>query len=275
MSRTRAFDKSLVRLPSLRTEVWMGFVFVNFDPDAAPLAPRLEEVEPLLANYGVEDLVSLPAKEFDFECNWKIMMENGIECYHCSRVHRGYHDCAPSRNVLPSPLPDSDAAIIMQVRTTHPDAAFLPPDFKAPFPPLPGLTDEERGRMMWVAIPPNLMLSCQSDNIHYFLWQPRAPELVSLVVGWLYPRATVDREDFETAFAAQLEGQTPIVEQDSFVCKEVQRGLRSRLAARGPFSWEEETVAHFDRWVVERYHRAHGPGTRGAVTGRASGSNAG
>jgi phenylpropionate dioxygenase-like ring-hydroxylating dioxygenase large terminal subunit len=255
MQRSGAFDRSRIRLPELRAEVWQGFVFVNFDLDAAPLKPRMAEVDSLLANYAATDLVSLPPKEFDFEANWKIVMENGIECYHCSRTHRGYHDCAPSRNTLPEPLPESDCAIVMLVKTTHQDAAFIPPDYKAVFPPLPGLTIEQRNRMMWVAVPPNVMLSCQPDNVHYFLWWPLGPELVRLKVGWLYPTSTVRLPDFKEKFQVQLEGQTPIVEQDAVVCKEVQRGLRSRLAERGHFSWQEETVAHFDRWLVDRYKR--------------------
>ena len=28
-----------VRLPSVRLELWHGFIFVNLDPDAAPLGP--------------------------------------------------------------------------------------------------------------------------------------------------------------------------------------------------------------------------------------------
>jgi hypothetical protein len=78
---------------------------------------------------------------------------------------------------------------------------------------------------------------------------------VRLKVGWLYPESTLRLRDFNEKFQVQLDGQTPIVEQDAVVCKEVQRGLRSRLAERGHFSWQEETVAHFDRWLVDRYKR--------------------
>ena len=39
MERTEGFDKKDFPLPSLRVEVWKGFVFVNMDADAAPLGP--------------------------------------------------------------------------------------------------------------------------------------------------------------------------------------------------------------------------------------------
>ena len=76
-----------------------------------------------------------------------------------------------------------------------------------------------------------------------------------MVVGWLYPPSTVATSTFDAIFKHQVELHRPIIEQDSFATKGVQKGLRSRLAARGRFAWEEEPVAHFNRWLVERYRR--------------------
>ena len=49
MEQTCGFDKTKVALPRFKVEVWLGFVFINFDLDAAPLAPRLTEIEAALA----------------------------------------------------------------------------------------------------------------------------------------------------------------------------------------------------------------------------------
>jgi hypothetical protein len=38
----------------------------------------------------------------------------------------------------------------------------------------------------------------------------------------------------------------------------VQRGLQSRFAPRGRYSWQEETLSQLYRWLVQRY-RAHWP----------------
>jgi phenylpropionate dioxygenase-like ring-hydroxylating dioxygenase large terminal subunit len=256
MGRTRGFDKRQVRLPSLRVEIWKGFIFTNYKQDAEPLAPQLVAVEPIIENYRIDTLRFTHPSSYPFEANWKVLMENGIECYHCSRLHRGYHDCAPSHNQLPEPLPDHERVIVTQVRTTHRDAAFTPPTFRALFPVLPGLTDVERHRMTWVAVLPNVLLSLQSDNVHYFLLLPIGPERVTAVVGWLYPDSTVAMPTFEELFNHQLDVHRPIIEQDRLACAGVQKGLRSSLAARGRFAWEEEPIAHFNRWLIERYRNA-------------------
>jgi phenylpropionate dioxygenase-like ring-hydroxylating dioxygenase large terminal subunit len=255
MGRTLGFDKRLIRLPSLRAEVWKGFIFVTYTKDAEPLAAQLAAVEPIIEHYRIDDLQFTHPSSYTFDANWKILMENGIECYHCSRLHRGYHDCAPSHNQLPEPLPDHESVIVTQVRTTHRDAAFTPPTFKAPFPVLPDLTDDERHRMTWVAVLPNVLLSLQSDNVHYFLLTPTGPERLSVAVGWLYPHSTVAMSTFEELFRYQLEVHRPIIEQDRRACSGVQKGLHSSLATRGRLAWEEEPVAHFGRWLIERYRR--------------------
>ena len=44
MEKTCDFDKKSAGLPNFKVEVWEGFIFINFDPDAPPLAPRLTAV---------------------------------------------------------------------------------------------------------------------------------------------------------------------------------------------------------------------------------------
>ncbi len=45
------------------------------------------------------------------------------------------------------------------------------------------------------------------------------------------------------------------VEQDNDATTKVQRGLRSRYAPRGRYSWQEESHVQFNRWLVQRYRR--------------------
>jgi phenylpropionate dioxygenase-like ring-hydroxylating dioxygenase large terminal subunit len=258
MDRTRDFDKLNVKLPALRTEVWHGFIFANWDSEAPALAPRLTDIDSHLQDYEIDHLVSVPGKAYEFICNWKIFTENFMECYHCSHLHRGYHDCAPSRNTLPSPFPDHDAAVVLAVRTTHKDAAFIPPDYRALFPPLPSLTDEERHRMNWIAILPNLLVAYKCDHIRYSFTIPRAVDKVGIVTGWLYPQSTIELPTFQADFQRSLEAQTTIIAQDAFAVHGVQRGFCSRLAAAGRFSWQEETIAHINQWLIKRYRAEDG-----------------
>ena len=56
MSSHQGFDAARCALPRLAVETWRGFIFVNMDPHAAPLAPRLAAIEPIVDPYGLEGL---------------------------------------------------------------------------------------------------------------------------------------------------------------------------------------------------------------------------
>lgn len=256
MTRTRGFVKEAVRLPSLKTEIWKGFIFATLNDARTALSARLAALEPLISRYDVESLKALPPRPYEFSCNWKIRMENGMECYHCSRLHSGYHDCAPSRNTVPVTLPFNDKFIVNIVETTHIDAALTPPDYKAFFPPLPGLTTQERSQMMWVSVLPNLSIAFNADNVHYSCWWPLAVDLTQIESSWMYPDTVIRSANFGEEFQYQLDKQVEIIEQDSEACERVQRGLRSRLASQSRLSWQEESVARFMRWLVDRYQEA-------------------
>ena len=89
MERTEAFDKADFGLPQLRVEEWLGFVFVNFDADAAPLAPTLERYSPYVRNYDLENAVCPGTFTLEgMPWNWKVMFENFNDGYHANRLHQ-------------------------------------------------------------------------------------------------------------------------------------------------------------------------------------------
>ncbi|MEM7424267.1 MAG: aromatic ring-hydroxylating dioxygenase subunit alpha, partial [Pseudomonadota bacterium] len=83
------FDRSQICLSEVRTEVLLGFIFVNLDPDAATLDawfPHVrQEMEEWLPHH--ETLAPLEWVEIPEQCNWKVSVENYSECYHCTLNH--------------------------------------------------------------------------------------------------------------------------------------------------------------------------------------------
>ena len=83
------FDKSKVCLTSVRTEEFLGFVFVNLDPDADPMDTWFpnarNELEEFVPNWA--ELKPLEWVEIPENCNWKVSVENYSECYHCTLNH--------------------------------------------------------------------------------------------------------------------------------------------------------------------------------------------
>ena len=73
----------------MRSEIVGGFVFVNLDPDAAPMEHWYPGVATALAEYlpDPERLRSVRTCEVVERCNWKVSVENYSECYHCRLNH--------------------------------------------------------------------------------------------------------------------------------------------------------------------------------------------
>ena len=102
-----------IRLPEIRSEIFHGLVFINFDADAEPLAPRLAKLDREFATYPVEQLI--PAHVFvakDLHWNWKLHHENALEPYHTDYVHKGYHNAVPSQLTRFCDYEDGDGQVM-------------------------------------------------------------------------------------------------------------------------------------------------------------------
>ena len=83
------FDRGEICLTEVKTEVFCGFVFVNLDPDAKPMAEWFPNAEEELRAFvpQIDELKPLEWVEIPENCNWKVSIENYSECYHCALNH--------------------------------------------------------------------------------------------------------------------------------------------------------------------------------------------
>ncbi len=86
------FDPSSICLDAVQVEEFGGFVFVNLDPSAAPLAQQAGGLaaEIALKAPDIGDLTLARRLHYDIASNWKNVIENYLECYHCHIAHRDF-----------------------------------------------------------------------------------------------------------------------------------------------------------------------------------------
>ena len=75
------------RLPEARVGSWGGFVFVNPDPDAAPLAEHLGDLPRHFARWPLEERYKEAHVAKILPCNWKVAQEAFMEAYHVVATH--------------------------------------------------------------------------------------------------------------------------------------------------------------------------------------------
>lgn len=264
MNKTCNFDKKAASLPEIRHEIWHGFIFINLDPEAEALTPRLAGLEDVVANY---DFASLrgprPDEPTIFPWNWKVMLENNNDGYHASRLHAGpLHDFIPSGLASFPEMPEGSAGYYRLNGTLHKNAAFNATQ-RAIFPVFPKLTEEEQNRLLFVNLPPSLSLVVTNDTVLYLIMDPRTAESHALTIGTLMVPEAMDDPLFELKVKMADEAVERIVAQDFHVDELVQQGLRSKFAPRGRYSWQEGAQRLLNVWLVERYwaewNRRRGP----------------
>ena len=75
------------RLAEMPVDVFAGFVWVNFDPDAEPLSTYLGVLPAHFAEFGIEDRYIETHIRKRLPCNWKAAIEAFLEAYHVRETH--------------------------------------------------------------------------------------------------------------------------------------------------------------------------------------------
>ncbi len=120
------FERSAFGLLPVALEVWEGFIYLNLADEPAPVADQLMPVilerfgmyEPF-ARYGVGELKVGKSITYDLQANWKLILENFMECYHCGPMHPelcdmlpGFAQAMPTLVEMPRPWPRASRRLI-------------------------------------------------------------------------------------------------------------------------------------------------------------------
>ena len=254
------------QLPALKTELWHGFIFVNFDPAAEALAPTLSKLEPYFEGFPLQDMVLVEPRvqPYPVEWNWKILLENYIEPYHTEFVHPVIHDFAPSAGVQFDGWSDGDNAISRGVPFLQAGGGLTDKGWASPasFPVIESLSPRQKGQVAFCMLPPSMNLIFTPDMICYGLIYPESATTLSVggglftFGGWLLPRSSAELPDFDARAERMMEGSRQLGEQDTSVNVAMQTAKTSRFAPRGRLCQLEETLSQFNKWLGRKY-RAH------------------
>jgi phenylpropionate dioxygenase-like ring-hydroxylating dioxygenase large terminal subunit len=255
MQRSKGFDRKQCSLAELGVEVWEGFIFANFDPQAAPLAPRLTELAALHTNYKIAEMRSCPALVYEGKWNWKLMDENFLENYHVQGLHKDtVNPVLPARNDITPDL-DGQYAVVHLPADKQCDVSISGDQGFSETPPfgvIPTLTLEERRKIILSLVYPTHLFFVMSDCMLYYQVFPEAADRIQLRINLCVPSAAMERPNFEQSLAAAREGIVQFNDQDMWVCAGAQRGMTSRFARPGRLCWLEKVVWQLGQYVMRR-----------------------
>jgi Rieske 2Fe-2S family protein len=251
--RTPDFDAASFSLFEIAAGTWGGFVFVNLaGRDALPLAEALGALPQRFASYSFESLRTGKRIVADVRANWKLLVENFSECFHCPPVHpelcrivTAYRDAGAWGLHR-----DADGAAILESSPEYtPGARTLTLDGTARLPAFAGLDEAQRATLYVPALlPPNLFLNVHPDYVNSHLMFPTGPESVRIVYDWLFEPRHLPLPDADLELYVVLWDVTN--RQDARNCEWQQRGIRCREFRHGVFVPQEFDCARFVHWVL-------------------------
>ncbi len=90
-------DAHRTSLGTVQVDMWGGWLWINLDPEAGPLADYLDPVPAMLEPYQLQNMRPRWRKWIVFDCNWKVALEAFNETYHVQTTHPEFNAFAQFR----------------------------------------------------------------------------------------------------------------------------------------------------------------------------------
>jgi phenylpropionate dioxygenase-like ring-hydroxylating dioxygenase large terminal subunit len=241
--REEGFDKEDLPLLPVQVDTWGPWVFVNPNLEAGPLVSILGELPRIIAQSGIEptQLRFWQRNEWIRNANWKVMLENYLECYHCPTQHPGFSaiiDVDPDTYSLqPYEWGCSQVGPVRSAVLEGKSKKKVAYDAR-------GAVTQSQYHFLW----PNFTININPGhpNLSIDVWMPYGPGQTR-GFSEQYFGANVPE-----GFAQEMMAfDDQVGAEDDALTDSVQRGLRAGLPEQGRFLVEsEQLVIHFQRLVL-------------------------
>ncbi|WP_432834835.1 aromatic ring-hydroxylating oxygenase subunit alpha [Dactylosporangium sp. CA-092794] len=262
---TYALDGSLVAAPNLKdlpdvdragyglhrvhVREWLGYVWVclaaeppSFTETVIGAATERLGDPAAIERYHIEGLHIGRRISYDVKANWKLIVENFMECYHCATIH-------PE---LVRVLPEFALGYAAQYYVGHgaefgPDVQGFTVDGSAGVERLPGLADAQDRRYFAITIRPQVFINLVPDHVILHRMFPIAADRTLVECDWLYlPSVLAGDPDIDRS----VELFDRVNRQDFDACERCQPAMASRAyAAGGVLVPSEHHIRGFHDWV--------------------------
>jgi Rieske 2Fe-2S family protein len=243
------FDADEWGLIPVRVDSWQGIVYVDLSGDAPPLQEFLGNITEHFSRFDLASLRRARRIDYDVKANWKALVENFLECYHCPGVHPQLNKITPYNSG--SYLPSSGAAMssFMEVLPEYETLSMTgAADGRMP---IVGMTGDDLKRVYYAAIWPNQLFSLHPDYLMLHWITPLTPERTLVRCEWFFDPEEMAKADFNPDEAIEFWDLTN--RQDWHVCELQQQGTKARGYTAGRYAAIESSVHGFDLMVADRY----------------------
>ncbi len=221
------FDRQKNGLVPVKADTWEKFIFVNLDPDAAPLSDFLGRLVKRVAPLGVSKLHYFDSRTYDIHCNWKVFVDNYLDGgYHVPHLHKGLSSVLDYKEYT---IENEDRYCLQSspMVASQEDAAT-------------GATRKgDRAWYFWQY--PNLMINCYEGYMDTNLVLPIDADHCRVIFDFYFGDVSEARREYNQQSVAV---GARVQDEDLGICEAVQRGLKSRAYGAGRLSVRREAGEH-------------------------------
>ena len=237
-------------VPVALTE-WLGYAWVCLSDTPPPFEDVLAETTRTLGDtdaincYGIGGLDVGHRVVYDVAANWKLIVENFMECYHCSSIH-------PE---LVGVVPEFARGLAAQANVGlgaefGSDIAGFTIDGGRGFERLPGITDDQDRRYYAITVKANVFINLVPDHVIFHRMYQVSADRTVVECDWLYT-GDVIASDQDVSRSVELFHRVNV--QDFEACERTQPAMSSRAYRHGGVLVPaEHHIAEFHHWVMSR-----------------------
>jgi Rieske 2Fe-2S family protein len=234
-------------LNPVHVDVWDGHIFINLSADPAPLAGQLEDLPRKFRHWQMAELRTFRSVKYEVKANWKLIVTNYNECLHCPILHPALSAISDYLSGENDPPHRGYIGGSMEFQG---GAKTMSKDGKLRRDYLPLLTADERSKVYYYAIFPNLLLSLHPDYVMTHMLWPRAVDRTDVICELHFHPNAMAKPNFEADDAVEF---WDITNREDWAISELsQAGIQSRSYKPGPYSRCESLPHAFDQMVLNR-----------------------
>ncbi|MFG1604043.1 aromatic ring-hydroxylating dioxygenase subunit alpha [Actinoplanes sp. NPDC049265] len=242
-------DRVEYGLHPIHVREWLGYVWLTLAADPPSFSDevmgacveRLGDLESI-ERYRLDELTVGRRIRYDVAANWKLIIENFMECYHCATIH-------PE---LTRVLPEFAGGYAAQYYVGH-GAEFGPAvegftvDGRAGVAAIDTITSDQDRRYYAITIKPQVFINLVPDHVIFHRMFPLAADRTIVECDWLFrPDVVASGTDLD----ASVELFDRVNRQDFEACERCQPGMSSRsYRTGGVLVPSEHHIGAFHDWV--------------------------
>jgi phenylpropionate dioxygenase-like ring-hydroxylating dioxygenase large terminal subunit len=233
----------------VKCDTWRGFIFINFDENAGPLADFLGPLTMQIDDFPIDEMVVKRVLDVEIDCNWKTAYDNFLEIYHVNTVHaKTLSPYLESKSFTISLFEGGHARFVTRKRggqsffsAGHGEAA--PYNFATRF----------KDHMLALPCFPNSFTALDPVGFNWQSFWPKGPNkmvMSNMFMGW----NRNDEEDDSRFWETMLENQKTVLAEDIGLFPTIQRSYVQGDTTNVVLSFHER----FIYWYNEEIDRKIG-----------------